>query len=171
MENYTILFAGLFLGILIALSAAYYFKNLQSANTPERLPYLPQSNLLTPAELNFYQILLHSVRELNCQILCKVRVADLLKVEKSLLPSGESWQKYFNKIQAKHIDFVICNAQMQPKLFVELDDSSHQKKRRQERDDFLNQAFRDAGLRLVRIKAQKSYNTEKLAAGIMKALD
>ena len=170
MENYSVLFWGLIVGALVVFAIIYYWKNRQLLGETETLPYAPQSHFLTPAELNFYRVLLQSAVDLDCHIMCKVRVADLIKVEKSLLKKGDSWQKYFNKIQAKHIDFIVCDSQMQPKLFFELDDSSHQKKHRKERDEFLNQAFQDSGLRLIRVKVKKSYSTEKFRAGIAKYL-
>lgn len=170
MENYVVIFVVLLIGMFAVYGAFYYWKIQQAPNTIESLPYSPQPHFLTPAELNFYRVLLRSSVDLDCHIMCKVRVADLLKVEKTLLSKGDSWQKYFNKIQAKHIDFVLCDSQMMPKLFFELDDSSHQQRHRIERDEFLNKAFQNAKLRLVRVKVQKSYNVEKFRVGIEKSL-
>jgi hypothetical protein len=52
---------------------------------------------------------------------------------------------------------------MQPLLGVELDDASHARKDRAERDDFVDNAFAAAGLPLLRIPAQRAYNTRELA--------
>jgi hypothetical protein len=51
---------------------------------------------------------------------------------------------------------------MQPLLGIELDDSSHKRQERQERDEFVNQLFAAANLSLARIPAQLRYNTKQL---------
>lgn len=42
-----------------------------------------------------------------------------------------------NKIQSKHVDFVICDMHLNIKAILELDDSSHGKAERKAMDDFL----------------------------------
>lgn len=68
-----------------------------------------------------------------------------------------SWQAYFNKINAKHIDFVLCDLQnVRPVLAIELDDSSHNKPDRIQRDEFVNKVFADAKFPLLRVPVQRS---------------
>ena len=61
-------------------------------------------------------------------------------------------QKYFNWISQKHVDFVLCDREtMQILCAVELDDSSHERADRRQRDAFMDKAFRKAKLPLFHI--------------------
>ncbi len=88
-----------------------------------------------------------------------MRLADLL-----YLPSGiENRQSYWNKIQSKHVDFVVTDIKnIKPLLIVELDDSTHNQKKRIERDKFLDKALYDAGVQVIHISTQHSYNVNEL---------
>ncbi len=55
---------------------------------------------------------------------------------------------------------------MKPLAGVELDDSSHNRKERQDRDVFVEQAFSAAQLPLVRIRVQREYNLQELVAQV-----
>jgi hypothetical protein len=55
---------------------------------------------------------------------------------------------------------------MKPLLGIELDDSSHNRNNRQERDDFVDRVFQAAGLPLLRLPVQREYNTREVAAQI-----
>lgn len=79
---------------------------------------------------------------------------------------------YRSRIAQKHLDFLLCDARsMQPILGIELDDSSHARASRQARDEFVDRVFEAAGLPLVRIAVQRSYNTNELAAQLAPYLD
>jgi hypothetical protein len=52
---------------------------------------------------------------------------------------------------------------MQPVLGIELDDSSHQRADRIERDEFVTRVFEAAGLPLLHIPARASYSVQDLA--------
>ena len=83
-----------------------------------------------------------------------VRIADLLRVEKG----AANRRKWLNKILAKHIDFVLCDpGSLRPIICIELDDRSHERPDRIERDAFVDHAFESAELPLLRIKVQKTY--------------
>jgi hypothetical protein len=131
------------------------------------LPYKKKDYLLTKAELSFYGVL-KSVVDDDLVIFSKVRLIDLL-----WLPKGtKNRQAYLNRIMSKHIDFVLCKSDMlSPVLVIELDDSSHQESKRQERDRFVNEIFCQAELPLLRVKAKRSYSTEELSLAIKEKMD
>ena len=116
---------------------------------PQQITIYPyhQKYLLTKYEYNFYQQLKKITEPLNLQILAKIRLADLIEVNSGL--SQSDWSKYFNKIKSKHIDFAIAN-NMKIITLIELDDNSHQRNERQERDVFVNNALINAGYTVVR---------------------
>jgi hypothetical protein len=118
-----------------------------------RWPYRKADHLLTLAERSFFGVLRQAVGADLC-IFAKVRLSDLL-----WLPKGaEKRQAHLNRIQSKHIDFVLCDsATTAPRLLIELDDSSHQSASRKGRDAFLDEAVRSAGLPILRVPARRSY--------------
>ena len=58
-----------------------------------------------------------------------------------------------NKVQAKHVDFVLCDKDLHIKAILELDDSSHDKADRQERDKFLDEIFASVGYKTIRTRS------------------
>ena len=98
----------------------------------EALPYRVRDDFLSPAEFSFYKIL-SSLGGTKLTIQSKVRLADVFFVSR---PNEN--MTYFSRIAQKHLDFLVCDsATMKPLLGIELDDSSHQRDDRQERDDFV----------------------------------
>ncbi len=67
------------------------------------LPYLRRDYLFSRAEVSFYGVLNNAVAG-QYLIFAKVRLADLLYI-----PRGTpARQSAFNRIQSKHIDFILC---------------------------------------------------------------
>ena len=131
------------------------------------IPYRKKDYLLTKAELSFYRVLKNVIDD-DLLIFSKVRLADLL-----WLPKGtKNRQAYLNKIMSKHVDFVLCESNtLSPVLAIELDNSSHQKSSRRERDKFVDDVFHKAGLPLLRIQAKRSYSPGELSLAIKQEMD
>jgi hypothetical protein len=130
------------------------------------LPYRRREFLLTRAEAGFYGVLREAVGG-EYLIFAKVRLADLLYI-----PRGtEGRQSAMNRIQSKHIDFVLCTADgVKPCLAVELDDASHEEEERRSRDGFVEAALKAAGLPFLRVRAAGSYHVRELAQRITVAI-
>ncbi len=64
--------------------------------------------------------------------------------------NNPKYKTYFYKIQAKHVDFVICSPSLVAKIIIEIDDNSHKQAARQERDQFVNTALKAAGYKTLR---------------------
>lgn len=122
-------------------------------------PYALRDNFLSPAEHNFYLVLKSAVSELV--LVCpKVALGDLFYA-RSTDPS--EFRIYTNKIDRKHVDFLLCDPKtVKPLLGIELDDKSHKRSDRQARDEFIGQVFATAKLPLVRMPVQTSYSTAQL---------
>ncbi len=129
-----------------------------SQDEPEEVfPYRVRDDFLSPAEFSFYRIL-SSILGTERVIQSKVRLADIFFVSR---PNENV--KYFNKITAKHLDFLICDAlTLKPLLGIELDDASHQRAERIERDEFVDKVFQAASLPLVHVPNQRSYSTREI---------
>jgi len=131
---------------------------------PEIHLYRANSHLLTPAEQAFHAILEPLVRN-SCSISAKVRLADLFSVT-----PGLGQQAAFNRISAKHIDFVLTEpATSRILCAIELDDSSHDRTDRVERDDFVNELFAANGMPLLRIPFSWTYNIPGLRSELLRA--
>lgn len=124
----------------------------------KRLPYVPRERLVTKAELRFFKSLRKAVLD-DWEIFAMVRIADILRVEKGV----KNRRGWLNKILAKHIDFVLCDANtLEIIMGIELDDSSHQRADRIERDEFVNSAFESAGIPLLRVPVQSKYLSREI---------
>ncbi|MDD3179826.1 MAG: DUF2726 domain-containing protein [Opitutaceae bacterium] len=137
------------------------------AGTKAGVYYLKKS-LFTPAERSFLGVLEPQLPS-GVRLFGKVRLEDILGV-KSGLERGER-QAARNRINRKHVDFLLVRASdLAPLAGIELDDSSHEEEERQQRDKFVDSAFASAGLPLLHVPVQKSYNPADLKAELASLL-
>lgn len=79
-------------------------------------------------------------------IICpKVRLLDIIEPRKG----EKDYKTLFYKVQAKHVDFLVCDPGMKILGIIELDDSSHDQKERQSRDDFVNEILESVGYKVI----------------------
>jgi len=134
----------------------------------ESNPYRQGESLFTPAERAFLTSLDAAVGG-HYRLFGKVRVADVIEVAPTR--DNSVWQRAFNKISAKHFDFVLCRADdLTVVAAIELNDSSHRQRKRQERDSFLQSVCESTGLPLVQVRAQREYSVPALRDQIARAL-
>ncbi len=145
-------------GCLAAILSIFGIRLGGAASTSEQLPYRQRDDFLSAAELSFYRVLVMALD--GSHFVCpKVNLADIFFVAR---PNEN--QTYRNKIDRKHVDFLLCDpATMKPIMGVELDDASHARRDRQDRDEFVDQVFEAAGLPLVRVRAAASYSPQTVA--------
>jgi len=152
----------MFIGIVIIVVLGLFFVKIKNKSEPisPDYPYSKQAVLFTPAERSFLGVLNQAVGN-EVQIFGKVRVADVLTPKKGM--SRSDWWRAFNKISAKHFDFILCDKQdLSIICAVELDDSSHNSKNRKERDVFLVGACNSSSIPLIQIPTQPSYNFREI---------
>ena len=151
-------------GCLAAILALFGI-HLGPARAKE-LPYRQRDDFLSPAEFSFYRVLCGVVGDRG--VVCpKVNLNDIFYVAR---PNEN--QAYRNKIDRKHVDFLVCDPKtMRPRFGIELDDASHGRRDRQNRDEFVEAVFEVAGLRLLRVPAQRSYNAKELCPQVGPCLD
>lgn len=114
----------------------------------ENLPY-KKKLLLTKNEWAFYKGLKPVADELGYSVLAKIRLADLIEVD---VKDNKDFMKYFNKINKKHVDFVLAKPEnLQIELLIELDDNSHNAAQKQ-RDEFIEALYKQTGYKLLRVK-------------------
>lgn len=153
-------------GCLAVILSAFGIHLEAAASAATRLPYRKRDDFLSAAELSFFQVLKSSLDGAYF-IGTKVNLADIFFV------SGSSQkQSYRNKIDRKHVDFLLCNLKsMSPVLGIELDDESHSRRDRQIRDQFVDQVFEAAGLPLLHVRAAAGYNPQNIADLVRKSVE
>lgn len=101
--------------------------------------------LLTKNEWYAYKKLQPLAASLGLVICPKVRLLDILEPRKG----EKDYKSLFWKIQAKHVDFLVCDQDLHIKGVVELDDSSHDRKDRKDRDSFVDEILQSVGYKVV----------------------
>jgi hypothetical protein len=135
-------------------------KGQPGAASPD-FPYHLRDNFLSPAELSFYGVL-RTVVDSRATISAKVGLNDLFYVKRE---DPSRYRIYTNKIDRKHVDFLLCDpVTMRPIVGIELDDKSHERTDRKERDAFVDQVFQAAQLPLLHVPAKRGYVTSEIAA-------
>jgi hypothetical protein len=163
--------SGVFLGVVVVLgvfvAAALMF--VSSRRTPGLVfPYQKEPTLFSPAERSFLGVLEQAVGD-QYRVMGKVRLADVIKVQSGM--NGRDRQSAFNRIQGKHVDFVVCKAQdLAIQCVVELDDQSHNMAKRQGRDEFVDKALHAARVPVYHIRARRSYAAHEIQE-LLSALD
>ena len=134
---------------------------LANAEDPGFYPYKLTRSLLTSAEAAFYAALCMAAGR-KYVVFPKVRLADLCQ-------DLDRWAdiRAFNQVSSKHVDFVLCDAKtFRPVLVVELDDRSHLRTQRRDRDALVDSVFHTMGLGVYRQWVRRSYDPAAIARGI-----
>ena len=151
--------------VFVAMIAVLVAKSSKTqGKLPTQYPYRKLDVLFSPAERSFLGVLNKAVGN-DAQIFGKVRVADVIAPNKGM--SRSDWQKSFNKISGKHFDFLLCaKKDLSVLCAVELNDSSHNSKKRKERDAFLEGVCQSANVPLVQISARSTYNINEVRQSV-----
>jgi len=114
-------------------------------------------SILSKTEIEFYRALQSAVGD-RAIIMCKVRLFDVFYIKQPRINF-----KFANRIIQKHVDFLICQPQtLKPIAGIELNDRSHLRQDRQERDALVMLIFKSAGLPLINLTPKPSYNPTEI---------
>jgi hypothetical protein len=144
----------LFLGLVVVLRKVL--------GGPGPLPYFSREFLLSRGESVFYHALRRALPG-QLMICPKVRLSDVINC------SADAWKAGFGgKISQKHLDFVLADIDTTAiALVIELDDRSHQRTDRAQRDMFVDRALAAAGVPMLRVVAAASYDVKALRAQLL----
>lgn len=137
--------------IISAVIIIIYLASIRNKNeqVQEEIKYKIRE-ILTPNEKKNFAILKPIAYDLDLHIFVKVRLADIIEhIDK------EDYSA-FNKIKAKHIDFVLCDYDLNIIACIELQDKSHEREDRKERDIFVRESLEECDIMLI-----ESYNFKK----------
>lgn len=151
----------LFLGLVVAVVVAAKRREGQGAAAG---CYFLRKSVLTPAERSFLGVLDAALGD-DYRICVKMRLADIFGVK----AGAEGRRSAMNRINAKHIDFLLVRASDgAPVLGIELDDASHDRPDRRERDAFVDGVFDDAALPIEHVRVQAQYSVADVRALLAK---
>lgn len=127
----------------------------QTTGTYERKQYL-----MSKAEHELFNYLQQAVGD-------RYYIFPQINLDKIFLAKGEGRYSHRNRIKQKSVDYLLCEKNyLSPILAIELNDSSHNRTDRIERDIFVNSVFESAHLPLLTIPWQSSYDIETLRSQI-----
>lgn len=117
-----------------------------------------KSWLFSYNEKEAYSKLKPIAEEMGYTVFAKVRLLDLLTPTKN----SPNYRSNFNKIKAKHVDFVLCDEKLVARYIIELDDSSHERPDRKKRDQFVDQIVESVGYKIIHTNYINESIKEKL---------
>lgn len=139
----------IWMGILVAVGfvASIFTKKLEpKINYRESFQ---ARQLLTKREQQEY-LKLKQYADARGWLICpKVRLWDLIEPKRGV----GNRQTLTNKIQAKHVDFVLVDQDINLIGVLELDDKTHDRADRQQRDSFVRDALEGAGITMIQTRS------------------
>lgn len=159
------------MGVSILIAAALIHsqnhETKETKNVSQKIsPYIYQKKeyIMTFSESQLFRRL-ESIVGIKYYIFPQVHLSSILKHE---IKNGQNWQSAFNRINQKSVDFVLVDRTSLKTVFaIELDDRSHDiSLDRTNRDIFVNEICKDAGVKLIRLRNIKGMSDEVLVQRI-----
>lgn len=154
--------AGIIIALVIALAILKAVVERGEEREKPKYRYTRKQFFLTRAEHECYDALIAAVGN-KYHVFAQVHLPTILdnKVK------GQDWRAALAHINRKSVDFVLCDkAYISPKLAIELDDKSHERPDRQERDREVERILGDAGVPLLRLENKGRFDPQELAQRI-----
>lgn len=128
--------------------------------------YKRKKRVLTPSEHKLYDALMEALGD-RYYVFPQIHLASIID-EKVV---GQNWLGAFRHIDEKSVDFVLCDREnCAPKLAIELDDPSHLRADRQERDREVERIFKSADVPLLRLTGKGEFAPGELEENVNGAL-
>jgi len=148
---------------LLVLLLLFLRKNLL---INQKYKYLKKDFLLTRSEHEFYDALIQAVGH-EYYIFPQIHLSQLVdhKIK------GQNWMRAFYHVNAKSVDFVLCDkSYISPKLVIELDEKSHNAPDRQYRDREVEDILKQINLPLLRIWNHGPFSSVEISQQIKNVL-
>ena len=151
--------------ITIVIGAVVVFIEMMKGKespTSKKYDYSKKDFIMTRAEHECFDSLVKAVGE-KYYVFPQVHLPSIVNNK----VVGQNWKAAFKHINQKSVDFVLCDkAYLAPKLAIELDDKSHERADRIDRDGEVERILTDAGLPLLRLenhgRFDPAYLTQKI---------
>lgn len=143
----------------------YYIDDVEDV-IEDNYPYQAKPYFFSNAEASFYHFLKQMV-EVDVIIFPHVSLRDLVSVTGS-----QEYYKYNNKIDRKQVDFLLVESKtLKPRLVIELDDKTHKRADRIQRDEFVEKVLEVANIPIARIPVQPAYDAKVITKIIKSAIE
>lgn len=127
--------------------------------------YFKRKYILTETELKFYRQLKAITDKLGLTVFPEVNLERIINVK-------NQDTAYRNRIKSRSIDFTIVNSKnCEIICCIELDDYTHNRLDRKARDIFINELYKNTGLKLLRVKVAKEYDFNKIENNILELIE
>ncbi len=149
------IFIGIMLGIVFVIK---YLTEKEEVKKKPLYKYNRKDFLISRAEHEFFDILVEILGS-QYYVFTQVHLPTILdhKIK------GQNWKGAFSHINGKSVDFVICDkANIKPLLSIELDDKSHDRLDRIERDSEVERMLKEAEMPLLRFENHGNFNKEEI---------
>lgn len=146
--------------LLVLAGLVQYLKAAQRKGRDVGHRYESLKVLMSPGELKFFRALVAAAGS-HYRVFSKVRLADIVKPVK--MADKRAWCSAFGVIKSKHVDFVVCDpVSMEFRRVVELDDKSHERSDRAERDQKVDEILAQADIPVLHFPAKAAYSAEEI---------
>jgi len=154
-------FLALVLVAFVCFALVFFIKQRQYNHPALRMPYALKRPFFQPSERELLTLLKQSMGE-RFQILCKVRVADVVEV--TAVPRRGPWYQAVNRISAARFDFLLCDpTTLEPRCAIEMEHPN-------EANAFVEELCQTIGLPLVRLAPETARAYDRLCAAIDQAV-
>src|SRR3990167_5855202 len=144
--------------MVIAIALAVARGGFADVEKKAKYRYNRKDFFMTRAEHECYDALVEAVGQ-DYRIFAQVHLPTL--ADHTI--KGQDWRAALAHINRKSVDFVLCDkAYLSPKLAIELDDKSHERPERQERDREVERILQQAGIPLLRLENHGRFNQSEL---------
>ncbi|MFH1618888.1 MAG: DUF2726 domain-containing protein [bacterium] len=126
-----------------------------------------KARFMSDAEVRFYKALSEAIGT-KYRIFAKPRLNDIVYAVDA---NRSNWQSRSNKLRMKHVDFLLCDpTALAPVCVIELDDSSHARQDRADRDGFVNNALKAAGIPIAHFPVRATYSLAEVSQKVTEAM-
>ncbi|WP_293776944.1 DUF2726 domain-containing protein [uncultured Oxalicibacterium sp.] len=141
--------------VIVLLAVAGNLKRRSGSSTD--LKYRAKT-LMSENEKEWFKAIKRAVP--HAHVFAQVAMNQL--VEPDGKPYTGPYQSALNKITSRSIDFVLLSPDLSVLIAIEIDDRTHNQKRRKEADDKKTKALQDAGVALLRFPATPVASSEAI---------
>lgn len=159
------LLAAIIVGLVILAGIAAFFVSLTSSEEKAekaKYQYTAKRSIMTAAEQDFYNALGMAVGQ-EYRIFARVSLGSILDEK----VKGQNWKAARSHINRKSVDFLLCDKEyLSPKLAIELDDKTHEREDRVERDIEVERILKAAGIPLLRVQNNGNFDPVELTGQV-----
>lgn len=153
--------------ITLDLKSPHEAKKYEAEKSRLAYKYQGKTHIMTKREENFFLLLCDIFRD-KCYIIPQVHLSALLEHR----IKGQSWKGAFSHINGKSVDYVLLRSRdLSVLCAVELDDSTHDKVERMERDREVGWMLGLADIPLVRLRTPENMSKQEIVDAFAKIIN